>query len=424
MKTIAKSTVLGLLALAVTTSPLWAAGYSIYEQGAKASGMAGAWVARADDASANWYNPAALVWLDGAEIQLGTNLITAGADTELTSSDPNFGLFAQSTFEMESNLGTPSSFYVSSKINPNFAWGLGINNPYGLITEWQDRPVTFSARESELVTFYLNPNVALRLTETLALGIGVTYVDAEITEFSREVPIDLDGNPFNGFEVIGASNLTGDGDDWGWNVALHHKGQNTSFGFTYRSGITVSLDGNIDFENFGPLAPFFQDSPGTADLPLPAQAAIGFAWGTQNAWTFEVDVAWAEWSDFDNLFIDIQNNVPGFVDDVLLREDWDDTMSYRFGASFNNGGNHEWRFGAVFDESAAPPETVRPSIPESDRFGVSVGWGYTGNKWNFDAYYMPLWVDDITTVGGEEGVIEGTYSSFVNLAGLSVTRRF
>ena len=45
------------------TVPAMASGFSIYEQSAKASGQAGAWVARADDAAANWYNPAALVKL-------------------------------------------------------------------------------------------------------------------------------------------------------------------------------------------------------------------------------------------------------------------------------------------------------------------------------------------------------------------------
>lgn len=263
-----------LLALALVTTPVFGAGFGIYENGAKASGMAGAWVAQADDAAANWYNPAALVWLEGSELQFGTNLITAGGDTEITSSDPRFGLFNEQTFEMESNLATPSHFYFRQSVSSNFAWGIGINNPFGLVTDWQQRPVTFSARKSELVTFYVNPNVALRLTDTLSIGLGVTYVDAEIEEFSREVPIDLDGNPFNGFEVIGSSNLTGTGDDFGWNVALHKKGNGYSFGLTYRSGVTVGIDGNIDFENFGPLSPFFNDSPGTADLELPDVAAM------------------------------------------------------------------------------------------------------------------------------------------------------
>ena len=66
----------------VAAGPALASGFSIYEQSAKASGQAGAWVARADDAAANWYNPAALTRMDGMQIQFGINLITVGSDSE------------------------------------------------------------------------------------------------------------------------------------------------------------------------------------------------------------------------------------------------------------------------------------------------------------------------------------------------------
>ena len=60
MKQIAYRVLVGLI-LTLTTLPAFSSGFSIYEQSAKASAQAGAWVARADDAAANWYNPAALV---------------------------------------------------------------------------------------------------------------------------------------------------------------------------------------------------------------------------------------------------------------------------------------------------------------------------------------------------------------------------
>ena len=209
MKPQLRLTLVAILTLVLVPGQLLAAGFGIYEQSAKASGLAGAWVARADDAAANWYNPAALIWLEGSEFQFGTNIINTG-DSELTSSDPAFGLSQPTTFEQESNLATPSHLYYRTKLNNNVAFGIGVTTPFGLVTEWADRPVTFSAAKSELATFVINPNVAFRLTESWSVAVGVDYILADLSNFSREVPVDLDGNPLNGFEVIGFSNLSGE----------------------------------------------------------------------------------------------------------------------------------------------------------------------------------------------------------------------
>ena len=84
----------------------------------------------------------------------------------------------------------------------------------------------------------------------------------------------------------------------------------------------------------------------------------------------------------------------------------------------------EWRFGGVFDESPVPEAFLRPSIPDSDRTGLTVGYGRSGNRWDVDLYYMALAFDDITAVTGNEGVIAGTYETFVHLAGASFNLRF
>ncbi|MBZ0113292.1 MAG: outer membrane protein transport protein [Thermoanaerobaculia bacterium] len=417
---------LTLLALLATASSLLASGFAIPEQSAKASGLAGAWVAGADDAAANWYNPAALVWLDETEVQFGFNAITVGGDTEFLVNDPSFGVFQDTTFEPEGSIETPVHLYYAQKVGQRGAFGFGITTPFGLVTDWTERPVTFAAAKAELQTFVLNPNFAYQLTEYWSIAIGLDYILADIKSFSREVPIDLDGNPLNGFEVIGHSNLTGDGNDIGWNLAIHKKAPGLDFGLTYRSELTPTIEGTIDYDNFGPLASFFPSSPGSADLNLPAQAAIGIAVSPGGAWSYEFDINWTGWSTFDALVIDIENEVPGFSEDLFIPEDWDDTMAYRFGMA-RSSGNHEWRFGALFDEGAVPANRLRPSIPDADRTGGTIGFGFEGAKWNIDAYYLALFFSDQAaerTDAGSEGVVLGDYKSFANLAGLTFSRRF
>ncbi|MEM9558307.1 MAG: outer membrane protein transport protein [Acidobacteriota bacterium] len=429
MRSVRHTFLIGALAGAVLCpASLLASGFSIFEQGGKASGLAGAYVALADDASANWYNPANLVWMeDRAQFQFGINLITAGGDTEFEVQDPAVGVFTPTVFEPESSIETPIHLYYTRKVNSNIAWGFGITTPFGLVTDWETRPISFAAQRSDLATFVFNPNIAFRLTESWSVAVGVDYMFADVRDFSREVPIELDGNPFNGPEVIGFSNLTGDGDDWGWNVATSFRTSSFTLGLTYRSGFEPEIEGNIDYENFGPLAGLFPDSPGSTPLGLPAQAAIGLGFNISSNMTLEFNVAYAEWSAFDELDIDIENETPGASQDFVVVENWDDTYSYRVGLTWDTAGASEWRFGAVFDESPVPEEYLRPSIPDADRTGLTLGYGHDGRRWIFDTYYMALWFDEITAVTGapeSEGVIAGTYDTFVHLAGASLTYKF
>jgi len=387
--------------------PALASGFSIFEQSAKASGQAGAWVARADDAAANWYNPAALLRLDGMQFQIGANYITIGENTEFTVTDPAFtGSTGPQTYEAEGNVGFPSHIYFSHKVNDRIAWGVGMNNPYGLISEWDDLPVTLSARKSELVTWVINPNIAFALGSNWSVAVGADYIFADVKEFSRDVTIPP-----------GQSNLTGDGDDWGYNIALHHPGDRFSFGLTYRSKLSPMIEGDLVFSN--PLVP---DTTGSTELDLPAQAQIGVAWHANDKWDLEADVAFAGWSSFEALDIQVDNPV---IPDVVLEENWDDTFSYRLGAAWGLAEAHELRFGAVFDEAPIPAETLRPSIPDGDRTGVSVGYGYQSQKWNLDAYVMPLWFADATAAGDlTAGVIDGEYTSSTFLLGVSFNVKF
>jgi long-subunit fatty acid transport protein len=73
----------------------------------------------------------------------------------------------------------------------------------------------------------------------------------------------------------------------------------------------------------------------------------------------------------------------------------------------------------LYDESPVPATTLRPSIPDSDRWAPTVGYGFSGAKWDIDFYYMPLFFDDATAVPGEDGVIAGEYSTTVQLTGIT-----
>lgn len=423
--------------------PAHAAGFSLYEQSAKASGQAGAWVARADDAAANWYNPAALVRLEGTQFLFGLNAISAGNSSNFTIND---AMFASSNvfnggmtvapgtkFEAESNTVLPVHLYFSQRLNDRVAIGVGLTTPFGLVTEWKDAPLTYSSDQAELMTLMINPNVAFAVGDNAAFAFGLDYIYADVEEFSRSVPVQSAtfGEPSDPFEAIGRSNLTGNGGDIGWNAAWHYAAPDWSMGFSYRSALDPKIEGTVEFTGFGGLQSQFPDSPAKATINLPATAAMGLAFTGLEKVTFEFDITWMQWSRFQKLVVDIRNNTM-LVPDIVLNQDWKDGFAARAGADWAIADAHHLRFGLLRDQSPAPSQTLRPAIPDADRTGYTFGYGFNGKSFQVDAYWMHVAFADRAASGiftgqnpgPNDGVIDGTYRSSNDLFGLTAGIKF
>ena len=422
----APSLVWTLSILGVTATAAHGAGFAIPEQSAKAAGLAGAWVARADGAAANWYNPAALVRLPGMQVQFGASLFRGAGNTELTSGDPAWGLdaTAPTDFQAEDESVFAPHVYFSQAFGGRWAWGVGINRPFGVSIAWGDPPVTYSAQKVDLGTYAANVNVALALGEQWSVGAGLTYLKADLNTFSREVPVNLDNDPST-VEAIGRADLTGSGSDVGFDVAGLFATRGFSAALVYRSGISPELDGDLTFDGFGAAQSLFPDAPARATLELPAEVVGGVTWNAADTWQFELDVSWTQWSRFRTLPVDVQQETPPFVVDIRQRQDWEDTIGYRIGASWQFAEHHEVRAGFLQDQGAVPDDTRRPALPDSDRVGVAVGYGFSGAAWSVDAYLSTSFYSEATANGDPgEGVLDGKYTSDAVTVGATVSRRF
>ena len=387
-------------AAALTVAPALASGFGFYEQGAKASGQAGAWVARADDAAANWYNPAALAFLSGRELQIGLNYLDVGSDSTLVT--------AVGTFDAIGNTETPGQIYFSQKVSEKIAWGVGINNPFGLTTEWPGT-VAFFSKRAELKTYLFNANIAFKLHEYWSLGVGVDYLSAEVHEFSRDVVLP----------PLSTSDLTGEGEAFGYNVALAFRRDGFSIAAQYRSGFTPTIDGQLRFS--GPAGNLLNSSA-SARVDLPSETMVGFGWSGKR-FEVEADAYYTAWNVFKTLDIE----TPSPLTSVSLVENWDAVWAYRFGAAFriDEAGHHEVRAGFVLDDSPIPTQYLRPSIPDSDRTGYTLGYGWLGKRFGVDVYAMRIDFDDVTATGSvTDGVLPGTYQTSINLFGGTFKYRF
>jgi long-subunit fatty acid transport protein len=149
---------------------------------------------------------------------------------------------------------------------------------------------------------------------------------------------------------------------------------------------------------------------------------IGVAW-TGKRVDVEAGAYYTQWNYFKSLDVVFP---PATSPAISIPENWEGTWAYRLGLAVRLGAEreHELRIGGVLDESPVSPEFLRPSIPDSDRVGGSLGYGWQGKHWGVDIYAMYMSFDDATAVGTAPLVVDGTYTSSIWLAGVSAKYRF
>ncbi len=410
--------ILAVLALGqAAAGAVFASGYSIYEQGARAMANAGAFTARADDPSAMFFNPAGIVQLKGQRFNFGTTAIF------LTGSSFDSDLSGNS-FDQVDNMAWPSNMYYTQTQGDRYAWGVSITTPFGLKTEWaNDFDGRYISRESNLAVLNFNANFAWTFAKEWSAAVGVDFARADIRELSRNIDFSGLGAP-DGF-----TSLSGTGTDVGWNVAMRWANEKGwRWGGSYRSKMKPEVDGKIKFENIPvAVAAFFPNGGATADLPLPATFATGIGYA-KGKWDGEFDIVWTDWSEFDHLRIDIESNT-ALLADIDQTEEWHDTYSFRLGYAYHVSDRHTCRFGAYLDRNPIPDDHVRPRLPDADRTSVQIGYGFTGKgRFSFDVAYQALFFDNRTvtafSTSASDPVIPGEYRNFTSLLGVNLGWKF
>ena len=158
-KRIAHSLVAAALVL-TTAGGAHAAGFNIYEAGARATALGCAFTATADDGSALFYNAAGLSFMQGQTVEF--NLMPVGpkfkfAEAEDMGGDPATGEAVDKYYPVP-------GLYYTRNTGGKASFGVGVYAPFGLGVEWQDGD-TFVGRQASydvgIETVYVTPAVSL-----------------------------------------------------------------------------------------------------------------------------------------------------------------------------------------------------------------------------------------------------------------------
>ena len=416
-----------------------ASGYAIKEQSGSLLGTAFAGAgSSAQDPSVMFFNPAGISRLDGYRI--------SGSAT---------GIFPRTVFDNDGSILTPfnlpipggnggdtgkdalvPAFYVTAAPNDFLHFGLGVNAPFGLSTDYhRDWVGRYHAIESTVETTNINPVVAVKPNSWLSLGAGaqIQYIDAKLTR-----AIDF-GSILASAGVPGAAPFGSDGevkvkgDDWGIGLTagvLVEPIRGTRIGLSYRSQVRQNLNGDARFKAVPlPLQanPAFQDQDVTARLTTPDSIDLSVYHEINDRWAVMGDVQWTNWSLFKELRVNFEK---AGVPDSVTEERWDDSWFFALGTQYKLFDSLTLRTGVAYDQTPVRDKFRTARAPDEDRFWIAVGGNYAINQWiSADLGYTHIFVRDAdinenVTAGPVTYQLNGEYDNTIDIVSLQINLKF
>ena len=411
--------ILATLLLLGFQNTLQASGFALIEMNASGQGNAYAGAAvGTNNASTIFFNPAGMMNLEGEQLSIAAHVVAPSADFDNDgSSRPAAPGFPAGPLTGGDDDGGDTAvipnFYWVKPIDDNMSFGLGVNAPFGLKTEYDDDWVgRYHGILSDLKTLNFNPSLGYRVDDKLSVGVGLNLMVAKVDLTSA---VDFGTICVTATPVCGAAGVTPQGADgkaeldgdnyddlaWGFNFGLQYLlTKQTTIGVAYRSEVDIEVDGDADFklpnnpvvQSVIGLSPAFVDTGLKADVTLPESFSISLAHQVDR-FTWLADATWTGWSSFDELRIKYDNPAQP---DSLTTEDWDDSMRYSVGLDYQYSDSLVLRTGLALDESPVPSAERRtPRLPGDDRTWLSFGFTYMlDNTMTIDVGYSHLFVDD------------------------------
>jgi len=449
-KSAAAFILLGLLVAA----PLRATDFSLFNQNARASGLGGAFVAKADNVFAINDNPAGLAFLGGLRFEAAYLV-----DRRTTTATwPGSGqTFTSQPFQFWGNAA------LSWQPWPWVTLGFGFFTPYSAKFEW---PWTWPGRSlsgsMELDAHYLRPAIAFRLPGNLAVGASLDLVFSNVT-WNHEGTLTLDKFPdLKALTYDSSHDASGRGT--GFSVGLLWKPHRMlQVGARYQHHVVVEYDGFNLFDSRDVVAPliphpkytrysyyeffyfFFKRQAVTSRLTMPQDVAGGVlvtplpnlslifeaqktAWHEFGSWEFtSVNSGAALNPDFTQEYQDFYGIAPDYGRQgagLILQDAW----TYKGGVEYDLFGRFALRGGLARHESTVAASDLNPVYPDLGRTILTLGFGYQGpfysiwdrremGRFSIDTFFQFAWAKSTTA---SPPSIELTYGGHRWALGISV----
>jgi long-chain fatty acid transport protein len=391
------------------------AGFAVLAQSGSAAGTAFSAGATAEDASALWYNAAAMGYLPATSFSFVANAIDTSFQFHNRGSTGAFGLpGANDSGNAGSLAGVPQAYFAMA-LNDRWRTGIAVDTPFGLKTHydsgWRGQ---LAALDSKSSAYDIGPSVAFKVHNKLWFGGGLDWqrFSAELTNFAGP---------------LGRADLKASDSSIGYNVGgMWSPAETLRIGMSYRSAIVYKLRGNASFSVGGGI---FNSSART-ELTVPDSLAISVFQSVLQQFELTGSVTWTRWNRLQKL--SVFRTSPSALGGngtliTTLPFDWANTVLVGGGVAYHVNADWKTRVGVAHDSAASSDATRTPRLPDQARWLVSVGVHRTvGSNGTVDLGFVHDFVKEATindTVPGVPGTLRGTVKAHVNALSLQYNLR-
>jgi long-chain fatty acid transport protein len=415
--------------LSMSAGHLSATVLTLYNVGPKAATMAGAFVGRADNTTAIFYNPAGLAFQKGVGFRV--NVTYYNYTVEAGSEEP------QRT-DLSSEPQLIGSLFVAYTYKDGISIGVGAFTPYSLVTKWPfywpGNPLCFN---SELNVFTLRPVLAIKINKYLSIGAGLDIVHSNVRWDFHNIH-----SMIWSYMECPINELNASGSGIGFTAgALFKPNDNFQIGARYQQRVNLDLRGKNTYRR-GRVYIYKYDAPertpevGTGkpefkqrqrvvfSLPLPSEVVVGVMLAPAKRFTIQADIQRTGWSSFkmwefvalipEASFFpeptegEVMNDEPvkGAREGIELN--MKDTWSFKLGGEYYLKEELSLRIGYARHQSPLDEKNLTPVLPFLPRNVVSFGVGYDGparsiatqsliGNITFDAYVQYVMLEERTS---------------------------
>ncbi len=456
----------------LTVAVASAAGFYFLDSGVRAQGRGGAFVAGANDQSAQYYNPAALSRVERATVSLDGWVIAQSVYFD-RADEPGWN-----SFEAVENGAPPQPEPAGGVVLPlaplhpalaGTTVAIGLYLPTSpLLSYPADGPQRYALVESAVLQGYAGPSVAQRVAPWLTVGAGLQYtflsVDQALATVLCTETLDSCGTD-DPRDDVSLRLTTLDANQFSWNAGILVEptpwlavGASAQPQIDYRTRGSMEVSFSDDNTLVRPelTSGTFADDDVTVAVSLPWILRGGVQVSPSARSRVELAGTWTQWSAMSELRItDIDLSLTtreegvlkgepiSVTDDVAFATGFVDAWSLRLGGEFDVATPVTLRAGVAYESSAAPDTMVSVFMVDGPKVAVAAGaTARLGKRVSLSASFMdqhifPRTIDasaysqqaifvDLsdqfrTTVTSGKVVGNGELSSNVVVAGLGVS---